>query len=93
MSELRKHMDCTRDNCLVGDPSPCILFTHRDQHPKQPPVVRPISRYAINDQLTKLAGECGVDPTDEDFDEVLNDLTHTVADAIDVQLAKQAGLT
>lgn len=51
-----------------------------------------LSRYDINDRLTTLATEAGVDPADEEFDDVLNDLTHTVADAIDRQLAKQAGL-
>jgi hypothetical protein len=29
-TRLRRHMDCAVDQCLVGDPSPCVLFTKEE---------------------------------------------------------------
>jgi hypothetical protein len=42
-----------------------------------------VDRYRVNDVLTALAYECGVTLDDD----VLNDLTHTVADVLDANLA------
>lgn len=47
-----------------------------------------IDRYAVNDTLTALANDAGVSLADG----VLNDLTHTVADAIDAALTATPGL-
>lgn len=52
-----------------------------------------LSRERVNDVLTQLAAEAGVDGSDEEFDEVLNDLTHTVYDGIAEQINKQEGLS
>jgi hypothetical protein len=42
-----------------------------------------MNRYTINDRLTALAQEAGVDTSSLRADEVLNELTHTVADAFE----------
>lgn len=46
---------------------------------EETPPVRNVDRYLVNDKINDIAGYLGVTLTDE----VLNELTHTVADALD----------
>jgi len=41
-----------------------------------------LSRYDINDRLTAMAQDFGIDTADERFDDDLDDLTHIVAFAL-----------
>jgi methionine synthase I (cobalamin-dependent) len=44
-----------------------------------------MDRYELNDRLTAIAQDAGIDTDGEGVDETLNELTHIVADALGIR--------